>query len=132
MLLGLVYATSGEIEVLGRRESPGRPEVLPQIGALIEEPAAYPHLSGRANLALLDAAGPRVRAAGPAACGWTQALEQVGLARGRPPASQGLLAGHAAAPRPGRGADPPCRGCSSWTSRATGLTPAGSGDLRSS
>ena len=57
MLLGLVYATSGEIEVLGRRIPRHAREVLPQIGALIEEPAAYPHLSGRANLALLDGAG---------------------------------------------------------------------------
>jgi len=81
MLLGLVYATSGEIEVMGQR-IPGRArEVLPQIGALIEEPAAYPHLSGRVNLALLDAAGP-----GGLAARRTrgqrigQALEQVGLA----------------------------------------------------
>ena len=65
MLLGLVYATSGEIEVLGRRMPRHAREVLPQIGALIEEPAAYPHLSGRANLTLLDAAGPGSRAAGP-------------------------------------------------------------------
>jgi ABC-2 type transport system ATP-binding protein len=62
--------------------------VLPQIGALIEEPAAYPHLSGRTNLALLDAAGP----AGPGDKGRKgsarrtrgkridEALEQVGLA----------------------------------------------------
>jgi ABC-2 type transport system ATP-binding protein len=33
-------------------------EVLPQIGAMVEGPAAYPHLSGRRNLALLDASGP--------------------------------------------------------------------------
>jgi ABC-type multidrug transport system ATPase subunit len=58
MLLGLVYATSGEIEVMGRRIPRHVREVLPQIGALIEEPAAYPHMSGRANLALIDAAGP--------------------------------------------------------------------------
>ncbi|HBW20654.1 MAG: ABC transporter ATP-binding protein [Streptosporangiaceae bacterium] len=57
MLLGLVYATSGEIEVLGR-PVPGRvAEVLPQIGSLVEGPSSYGHLSGRANLALLDAAG---------------------------------------------------------------------------
>jgi len=81
MLLALVYATSGEIEVMGRRMPRHAREVLPQIGALIEEPAAYPHLSGRANLALLDAAGPgglaarrtRRRRVG-------EALEQVGLA----------------------------------------------------
>ena len=63
MLLGLVYATSGEIEVLGRPMPRHAREVLPRVGALIEEPAAYPHLSGRANLALLDAAGPGGRTA---------------------------------------------------------------------
>jgi ABC-type multidrug transport system ATPase subunit len=84
MLLGLVYATSGEIEVLGRRIPRHARQVLPQIGALIEEPAAYPHLSGRANLTLLDAAGPR--APGGRAARRTrrqrvdEALEQVGLA----------------------------------------------------
>jgi ABC-type multidrug transport system ATPase subunit len=57
MLLGLVYATTGEIEVLGRPVPKRLGEVLPSIGALVEGPAAYPHLSGRANLAILDAAG---------------------------------------------------------------------------
>ncbi|HEV3291058.1 MAG TPA: ATP-binding cassette domain-containing protein, partial [Streptosporangiaceae bacterium] len=56
-------------------------EVLPQIGALIEEPAAYPHLSGRTNLALLDAAGPGGRAARRTRDKRIdEALEQVGLA----------------------------------------------------
>ena len=73
MLLGLVYATSGDIEVLGRRIPRHAREVLPQIGALIEEPAAYPHLSGRVNLALLDAAGPAAGPPGaPAASGSTR------------------------------------------------------------
>src|ERR1022692_3932910 len=57
MLLGLVYATSGEIEVMGKPMPARAAEVLPQIGSLIEGPSAYGHLSGRANLALLDAAG---------------------------------------------------------------------------
>jgi ABC-type multidrug transport system ATPase subunit len=58
MLLGLVYATSGTIEVLGQ-PVPGRiAAVLPQIGALVESPSAYGHLSGRANLSMIDAAGP--------------------------------------------------------------------------
>lgn len=78
LLLGLVYATSGEIEVLGERV-PGRSRaVLPRIGALVEGPAAYPHLSGRRNLALLDAAGP----GGPRRTRRQRiedALEQVGL-----------------------------------------------------
>jgi ABC-type multidrug transport system ATPase subunit len=79
MLLGLVYATSGEISVLGQRIPRHAGRVLPEIGALIEEPAAYPHLSGRANLRLLDAAGPygsrRTRQQRV-----DEALERVGLA----------------------------------------------------
>ena len=59
MLLGLVFATSGQIEVLGRPMPRAAREVLPQVGSLVEGPAFYPHLSGRANLALFDAAGPR-------------------------------------------------------------------------
>jgi ABC-2 type transport system ATP-binding protein len=58
MLLGLVYATSGEIEVMGRPVPRRVAEVLPQVGALVEGASGYPHLSGRANLALFDAAGP--------------------------------------------------------------------------
>ena len=79
MLLGLVYATSGSISVLGEQVPRHVSRVLPEIGALIEEPAAYPHLSGRANLRLLDAAGPassrRTRRRRV-----DEALEQVGLA----------------------------------------------------
>jgi ABC-type multidrug transport system ATPase subunit len=59
MLLGLVFATGGEITVLGHRVPRHVHKALPDIGALIEEPAAYPHLSGRTNLRLLDASGPR-------------------------------------------------------------------------
>jgi ABC-2 type transport system ATP-binding protein len=58
MLLGLVYATSGEIEVLGQRVPHHAGRVLRDVGALVEGPAAYSNLSGRANLKLLDAAGP--------------------------------------------------------------------------
>ncbi len=76
MLLGLVLPTSGEVELLG---SPKVRSVLPQVGALVEGPAAYGHLSGRANLALADAAGrggprrSRRQRVG-------EVLEQVGLA----------------------------------------------------
>jgi ABC-type multidrug transport system ATPase subunit len=82
MLLGLVFATSGEIQVDGRPVPRRVAEVLPHIGALIEGPAAYGYLSGRANLALLDAAGP----SGPDGGRRTrkqrvdEALERVGLA----------------------------------------------------
>jgi ABC-2 type transport system ATP-binding protein len=57
MLLGLVYATSGEITVMGKPVPKRAFEVLPSIGSLVEGPSAYGHLSGRANLALMDAAG---------------------------------------------------------------------------
>ena len=57
MLLGLVLATSGEAEVLGRSMPGSAATVLPQVGTLVEGPAAYPHLSGRANLELFDAMG---------------------------------------------------------------------------
>ena len=85
MLLGLVFATSGEIEVLGRPIPSRVREVLPNVGALVEGPSAYGHLSGRANLALIDAAG---RAGGRRTRRRRveEALEQVGLAGidGRP------------------------------------------------
>jgi ABC-type multidrug transport system ATPase subunit len=80
MLLGLVYATSGTIEVMSQPVPARIARVLPQIGSLIEAPSAYGHLSGRANLALIDAAG-----AGPAGgrrgrrARINGALERVGL-----------------------------------------------------
>ncbi len=64
MLLGLVFATTGEIELLGRSMPRHATDVLTQVGALVEGPSAYGHLPGRANLALFDAAGPRA-ARGP-------------------------------------------------------------------
>jgi ABC-type multidrug transport system ATPase subunit len=79
MLLGLVYATRGEIEVLGRPVPARVAEVLPEIGAMVEGPAAYPHLSGRANLALLDASGPRRGRTGRRRDRIEQVLERVGL-----------------------------------------------------
>jgi ABC-2 type transport system ATP-binding protein len=59
MLLGLVLATSGTVELLGREMPKHAGGVLPHVGALVEGPAAYAGLSGRANLALLDAMGAR-------------------------------------------------------------------------
>ena len=57
MRLGLVLPTSGEIELLGGRMPRAGRRVLPRVGALIEGPASYGHLSGRENLRLLDASG---------------------------------------------------------------------------
>ncbi len=57
MLLGLVHPTAGRVALLGRPMPRDAAHVLPRVGALVEGPAAWPHLSGRANLRLLDAAG---------------------------------------------------------------------------
>src|SRR5215212_2777921 len=51
MLLGLIRPTSGVATVLGR--SPGHPESLARVGALVELPAFYPYLSGRDNLRVI-------------------------------------------------------------------------------
>jgi len=79
MLLGLVLPTRGEIELLGERMPRAGRRVLPRVGALIEGPAHYGHLSGRENLSLLDASGRggswRTRRRRV-----DDALEQVGLA----------------------------------------------------
>jgi ABC-2 type transport system ATP-binding protein len=56
MLLGLIQPTAGRHDVLGQPMPDGQAEALPLVGSLVEGPAFYPHLSGRANLARLDAA----------------------------------------------------------------------------
>jgi ABC-type multidrug transport system ATPase subunit len=60
MILGLVLATSGTVELLGQPIPRARKHVLPRVGALVEGPAAYGHLSGRTNLMLLESSGPTV------------------------------------------------------------------------
>jgi len=50
MLLGLAEATAGEITLLGYQIPKEREIALPRVGALVEGPAFYPYLSGRANL----------------------------------------------------------------------------------
>ncbi len=85
LLLGLIFATSGSAEVLGAVVPGGLTAALPHIGALIEGPAAYPHLSGRANLMLMDASG-RGTSRSTRKGRVDAALEQVGLASaGRKP-----------------------------------------------
>jgi ABC-type multidrug transport system ATPase subunit len=58
MLLGLVFASSGRIELIGQPVPKRVRSALMNVGAIIESPAFWPNLSGRRNLALLDAAGP--------------------------------------------------------------------------
>jgi ABC-type multidrug transport system ATPase subunit len=79
MLLGLVLATSGEMEVLGAPMPRSAHTVLPRVGTLVEGPAAYGHLSARANLELVDASGPRSDGRRGRRHRVEAALEQVGL-----------------------------------------------------
>jgi ABC-2 type transport system ATP-binding protein len=77
-VLGLTTATSGEMRILGRPVPAERRLALARVGAIVEEPLMYPHLSGRENLRVLAA----VRG-GDAAARVPRALERVGLgARG--------------------------------------------------
>jgi ABC-2 type transport system ATP-binding protein len=56
MLLGLISPTAGDISLLGSRMPSAARRVLRRVGSLVEGPAFHPYLSGRANLARLDAA----------------------------------------------------------------------------
>lgn len=78
MLLGLVHASAGDVEILGHRIPDAASDVLPRVGSLVEGPAFHPYLSGRANLARLDAAD---RFADPATAKRRidEALDRVGL-----------------------------------------------------
>ena len=96
MLLGLISPTAGEISLLGSPMPAAARSVLRRVGSLVEGPAFHPYLSGRANLARLDAADrysdprtSRVRI--------DAALDRVGLARSRGEALSGVLARHAPA-----------------------------------
>jgi ABC-2 type transport system ATP-binding protein len=79
MLLGLIAPTEGDHDVLGEAMPHGAAHVLPRVGALVEGPAFYPYLSGRANLSRLDAAD---RTVDPRSSRTRvlEALERVGLA----------------------------------------------------
>ncbi|WP_448061377.1 ABC transporter ATP-binding protein [Cellulomonas hominis] len=78
MLLGLVRPTAGRAWLLDQPMPGAGAAVLPRVGALVEGPAFHPYLTGRANLARLDAsdatADPRT-----AARRSDEALARVGL-----------------------------------------------------
>ena len=78
LLLGLVFPTAGTHRLLDRDFAVSAADVLPRVGALVEGPAFHPYLSGRANLARLDAAD-RNASAGTAPARIDEALERVGL-----------------------------------------------------
>ena len=53
MLLGLIRPDEGEAFVFGQSIRTNRMEILGRLGALVEHPACYPHLTGRENLEII-------------------------------------------------------------------------------
>lgn len=53
MLLGLIRPDEGQINLFGKPFSSGDIQALKSIGALVEAPTLYPHLTGRENLELI-------------------------------------------------------------------------------
>ena len=75
MLLGLVRPTAGSAWLNGRPA--GTPASLAGVGAMIEEPAFYPWLSGHRNLEVIALSGPRTADRADVIAG---VLSRVGLA----------------------------------------------------
>src|SRR6185436_14419532 len=50
MLLGLIRPNAGEVRLFGQPLLPNRASLMRHVGALVEMPSLYPHLTGRENL----------------------------------------------------------------------------------
>lgn len=50
MLLGLIRPTAGEVHLFGRPLTANHQALMQRVGALVESPSLYPHLTGRENL----------------------------------------------------------------------------------
>src|SRR5262245_39317162 len=50
MLLGLIRPCAGEVRLFGRPLANNRKLLMSRVGALVESPSLYPHLTGRENL----------------------------------------------------------------------------------
>jgi len=55
MILGLITPTAGRVELFGCDLAREHTSLLPRVGALVETPALYLHLSGRENLQAIGA-----------------------------------------------------------------------------
>jgi ABC-2 type transport system ATP-binding protein len=75
MLLGLARPTAGTVTVFGQPFKAGELASLRQMGALVESPSFYPHLTGRENLEIVRV----LRSEVPMAT--QRVLELVGLAK---------------------------------------------------
>ncbi len=76
ILLGLLAADAGSVELFGRTPGDGSRNALAGVAGFVEDPSFYPYLSGRANLELLVELDDGVP---PARVG--EVLERVGLSR---------------------------------------------------
>jgi ABC-2 type transport system ATP-binding protein len=63
MLLGLTEASDGQMTVLGRPVPAERDQALARVGAIVEEPRFYGHMTGRQNLFAVAAARGNAAAA---------------------------------------------------------------------
>jgi ABC-type multidrug transport system ATPase subunit len=50
MLLGLIRPNAGEVRLFGESLATNRQSLMRRVGALVETPSLYPHLTGRENL----------------------------------------------------------------------------------
>lgn len=62
-LLGLLRPDAGSVSLFGRDDAAGRLDGLRDVGAMVEGPAFYGHLSGAGNLKLLGGLSARVEGA---------------------------------------------------------------------
>lgn len=74
LMLGLIRPTSGSIRLFGQEVRESHADILQRIGAMVESPAFYPDLSGRANLRFFEGMGR-----GRAGKSVNELLELVGL-----------------------------------------------------
>jgi ABC-type multidrug transport system ATPase subunit len=74
MCLRLIRPTAGRVELFGKEMGANFIEIMSQVGALVELPAYYPHLSALDNLEII-----RLLTPGVAAARLKEVLEQVGL-----------------------------------------------------
>ena len=56
LMLGLIKPSSGTVVIFGHDVSRGLRDTLPRVGAMVENPAFYPYLSGRDNMIVMSRA----------------------------------------------------------------------------
>jgi ABC-2 type transport system ATP-binding protein len=56
LMLGLMKPTSGTVVIFGHDVSRGLRDTLPRVGAMVENPAFYPYLSGKDNMIVMSRA----------------------------------------------------------------------------